>query len=395
MAWRIHEHVLHGEIDNRIRGRVTGRVWMHGVSEPMRLDLRGDPEPDLAGCLVRFKNPRPLPLATPPPALLQTGEAGYITAARKVRAFDVPTPEALAMMKRGETPPEHLANALYLEWFSELSGRVMIESADYRLNVSEPSWRFTAEEIAERERQAQDGSSAFATEVHADGTTTEWDEFRCEQLLRESDMVGEKYRRLLEQYQDHPDSERIIAREMGWTWLEEALDDAAAHPEAYAEQAAEADAQFAGEALTEPELDPTREGIDWVRDDDERIVHPIYKRAKGVLYEVIDDLKAAGRMPHIGDAAMENFFEEFSLLGAKLAGALNGLARRTAPAPAMASPRSSASSKSTIASSQPSKVFEPAPSSRPRASPTCASRSSPSAKTSSPSSPASAADAGV
>ena len=31
MAWRFHEHVLRGEIDNRTRGRVTGRIWLAGM----------------------------------------------------------------------------------------------------------------------------------------------------------------------------------------------------------------------------------------------------------------------------------------------------------------------------------------------------------------------------
>ncbi len=328
MAWRIHEHVLRGEIDNRTRGRVIGRVWLQGVAEPLRLDLRGDPEPDLAGCVVRFENPQPLPLATAPPAQVQTGEAGYITAARKVRVYDIPVAEAYAMSKRGERPPEHLANSLYLEWFSELSGRVMIESADYRLEVSEPAWRFTAAEIAERKRQAEEGSTAFAIEVHADGTTAEWDEFRCEQMLRESDMVGEKYRRLLEQYQDHPDRERIIAREMGWDWLEEALEaDAAASPEEKAEQAAALEAELEDEEQEETGPDPALEGIDWVRDDEERIVHPIYKRAKDALYGLIEELKALGRMPDIGDDALEDFVGELSMLNAKLAGALGSFTR--------------------------------------------------------------------
>jgi hypothetical protein len=336
MAWRIHEHVLRGEIDNRTRGRVIGRVWLAGLAEPLRLDLRGDPEPDLAGCLVSFENPQPLPLVTAPPALVQTGEAGYITAARKVRVYDIPVAEAYAMSKRGETPPEHLANSLYLEWFSELSGRVMIESSDYRLEVSEPAWRFTAEEIAERKREAENGSTAFAVEVHADGTTAEWDEFRCEQLLRESDMVGEKYRRLLEQFQDHPDRERIIAREMGWTELEEALDAAdAMSPEEKAALDAEADAEFEDAMLNEPEPDPALEGIDWVRDDEDRIAHPICKRARDLLYGLIEDLKAAGRLPDIGDDAVEDFFAESSLLNAKLAGALGSLASGASPDHAM------------------------------------------------------------
>ena len=85
MAWRIDEHILRGEIDNRTRGRVTGRIWLAGVEGPLVLDLRGDCHPDLAGCLLTFENPRPIPLTTRPPAALQRGEVGAITAAR--RAF--------------------------------------------------------------------------------------------------------------------------------------------------------------------------------------------------------------------------------------------------------------------------------------------------------------------
>ncbi|PYK15597.1 MAG: hypothetical protein DME55_13520, partial [Verrucomicrobia bacterium] len=153
MAWRLHEHVLHGKIDNRTRGRVTGEVWLSGIDQPLILELTGDCAPDLAGCELRFENPDPIPMATKPPAPQQRGPAGDITAARKVRVFDVPIEEAIAMSRRGETPPEHMANTVYLEWFSERSGRVVIESADYRLQISEPAWRYTKEEIAERDRR--------------------------------------------------------------------------------------------------------------------------------------------------------------------------------------------------------------------------------------------------
>jgi hypothetical protein len=30
MAWRIHDHVIKGEIDNRRRDRVMGRIWLAG-----------------------------------------------------------------------------------------------------------------------------------------------------------------------------------------------------------------------------------------------------------------------------------------------------------------------------------------------------------------------------
>ena len=36
MAWRIDESVVRGEIDNRVKGVVRGRLWLEGVEKPMR-----------------------------------------------------------------------------------------------------------------------------------------------------------------------------------------------------------------------------------------------------------------------------------------------------------------------------------------------------------------------
>src|SRR5207253_7937036 len=176
MAWRLHEHVLRGKIDNRTRGRVTGEIWLAGIDEPLVVELAGDCAPDLAGCELSFENPDPVPMTTKPPAPQQRGPAGDITAARKVRVFDVSIEEALAMSRRGETPPEHMANGVYLEWFSERSGRVVIESADYRLQISEPAWRYSKEEIAERDRRIAEQETPFAIAITQDGETQEWDE---------------------------------------------------------------------------------------------------------------------------------------------------------------------------------------------------------------------------
>src|SRR5205814_1062292 len=93
MAWRIHDHVVRGEIDNRVRGRVTGRIWLEGVANPLVLTLEGDAQPDLAGCLLTFQNPKPVARTTKAPACDQRGTAGDFTAARKVRIPDVPIEE--------------------------------------------------------------------------------------------------------------------------------------------------------------------------------------------------------------------------------------------------------------------------------------------------------------
>jgi hypothetical protein len=326
MAWRIHEHILRGELDNSVRRRVTGRIWLDGVAEPLVLDLDGDCHPDLAGCVLTFENPAPVPMTTRPPAAQQRGTAGDITAARKVRVFDLPVKDAYMMLKRGEKPPEHMANALYIEWFSERSGRVVIESTDYRLTVSEPAWRFTAEELAARERQREEGSDAFAIEIQADGTVREWDEFRNEQLLRESDMTTEKYARLIEKYGDHPDAERLIAHEMGWDRLDEEPDEEADAAEA--EEIARMN-EICEAALDEPEPepDPAREGIDWVRDREERIMHPVAQHARDVLYALLDELKAGGEDLAETDEAVGNFAAQLMTLHVKLCSALGFIAR--------------------------------------------------------------------
>src|SRR5205085_5314751 len=109
-----------------------------------------------AGCKLTFSNPHK---RSPHPHLdrlhpIQRGIIGDLAASRKVRVFDVPLQEALEMMHRKEKPPEHMANCLYLEWFSESNGRVVIESADYELSVSAPEWRMTPQEESERASQA-------------------------------------------------------------------------------------------------------------------------------------------------------------------------------------------------------------------------------------------------
>jgi hypothetical protein len=163
MAFRIHDSVLRGEIDNRVKGIVRGRIWVEGRAEPVVLELEGNAWPDLAGCLLTFNNPQPR-VAHPHLDSLdpfQRGSIGDLTASRKVRVFDVPLPEALERIRRKEKPPEHMANCLYLEWFSEANGRVVVESADYELTISAPEWRLTPEEDAERARQAAAGMADF------------------------------------------------------------------------------------------------------------------------------------------------------------------------------------------------------------------------------------------
>jgi hypothetical protein len=333
MAFRIHDSVVRGEIDNRAKGMVRGKIWLEGRAEPVVLELTGNAWPDLAGCRLTFTNPQKrlpdLPLDSLDP--IQRGSIGDLTASRKVRVFDLPLEEAMALIRRQEKPAEHMANCLYLEWYSEANGRVVIESVDYELTISAPEWRMTPEEDDQRARQAAAGMEGFmkkltdAVEQHQRGQKDPeepWDEHDYEKFLKESDARTDKYMELLDKYGDSEEAEEKIAKEMGW--LRELTEEEAEEERRRIEEmnaACEA-------ALNEPPLEPEphREGVDWIRTEDGDFRHPLQHRCSesGIKYwRQADELG----LDKFADKDLEQFIFEFQTTGAKLAGALGGIAR--------------------------------------------------------------------
>ncbi len=335
MAFRIHDSVVRGEIDNRVKGIVSGKIWVVGRPDPVVLELKGNAWADLAGCLLAFKNPLPPVAHHALDSLqpLQKGSIGDLTASRKVRVFDVPLEEAMEMCRRKEKPPEHLANCLYLEWFSEANGRVVVESSDYELTISAPEWRLTPADEADRAKQAAEGMAGFMgrlTEAierqqrSQKSHEEKWDEFDYEKFLKECDARTDKYGELLDKYGDSDGADEKIAREMGWSSGEEPDEDAQKRIE-------EANAACE-EALNapEPEPDPLREGIDWIRTEHGDLRHPLQHRCylSCVRYTRQIDQMAGGEL---ADPDLEQFLGEFQITGAKLAGALNSIARDQCP----------------------------------------------------------------
>jgi hypothetical protein len=139
MAWRITDMVIEGELDNTIKGRVTGWLRLTGLDELVRLELRGNCRPDLAGWRFRIVRQEPVPAWADEVVELdgfateQIGKVGDIMADQILRHFDCPVEELLARIRAGEPPPEDLRPALYLEWYSGANGRVVIQ--DTRLGV--------------------------------------------------------------------------------------------------------------------------------------------------------------------------------------------------------------------------------------------------------------------
>jgi hypothetical protein len=282
MAWRLRSSVVRGEVDNRIKGVITGKIWLAGRDEPVELKLDGNGYRDVAGCLFTFENPLPS-LEDEHIDLFpeQAGAIGDYTASRKVRVFDIPLDEALAMIRRGEKPPEHWANCLYLEWFSEHNGRVVIESPDYEIKIVDMVWSLDEEEEGDQLKKNAGSMVGFMQGLGEAVEQSEqprydpeadkpMDEFEWERFMKDADKRTDKYGKLLEKYMDHPDRDQIVAREMGWNDL---ADDLTAYDEAVEKGEIDRSDFDAGD-FEEPVPNPLTEGTDWIMGRHGHPVHP-------------------------------------------------------------------------------------------------------------------------
>ncbi len=332
MAWRLSDGIVKGEIDNRVRGFVTGRIWLLNQPEPVILNLLGNCHPDMAGCMLTFENPRPDEGDHTDLNRDQDGAVGDMTAARKVRVLDVSVEEASRLGKEGKPIPEHLGNCVYLEWYSNFNGRVVIESTGYEVTISEKVWSLTDEDAEAQAEQSRNAMRDWMERIsNVEPEDQEYnpegekpmDEFQWEQFMRESDARTESFGKLMEKYLHHPDRDRIIAREMGWTWIEEAMD--------ADEKGVFDDEKEDMDDIPELEPNPLTEGEDWIRREDGTVIHPLQHQATEVAMGMWNDCGGKERIDNEGDTDLIDMLSSAQILGAKLAGALNGLAYREAP----------------------------------------------------------------
>jgi hypothetical protein len=140
MAWRIEDQVVRVILDNRIPGMVIGKVWLAGRNDPLQLNLAGNPRRDIAGRFLVLERSGAVKDPLGGLATEQRGVCGDLTASRKVRT---PLP---AWAEGLNHCSEEWHNAVYLEWFSERNGRVVIELIGVSVDLSEPSWTLTPEQ---------------------------------------------------------------------------------------------------------------------------------------------------------------------------------------------------------------------------------------------------------
>lgn len=321
MAWRIDEHVVRGEIDNRTRGRVTGRIWFADLNEPVTIELKGNAWHDVAGRRLEFVNPEPKPGLPASFARSQRGTIGDITASRKVRVPEIPLDQIVKYYAAKKPFPWHWGNSLYFEWFSDRNGRVVIESASYQLTISsDPTWQMSADE--EREQRIANGYAleAFmgrasealeALQSHeTDKNQPDIDnlenklrpqtEEEAEKMQADSDRLADRIAARLEREGKNADYEKIVAEEL--------------------ERARRIDEMnaAANEALEEMANDT------WKDRDDE--THPLSERALELSVRVAKDIEAREWIPENAspEYPVMMLLNSVHLASAKLAGALDG-----------------------------------------------------------------------
>ena len=353
MAWRIDEHLLRGEIDNRTPGRVTGRLWFAGRAQPVELDLEGNAWRDLAGRRLEFVNPEPKPGLDASFATRQHGAAGDITASRKVKVPDIPLDQIGEYYAARKPFPWHWGNCLYLEWFSAANGRVVIESASYQLTISPDStWDMTpAEEETQRaangaalgdfmQRLAEavpskpddtDDKVDPADSDDADDSNRPFSEEDAEKMLADSDKLTDRVMARMEREGETADFEQILEEE-----LERARKERG-EPDPTPEQLAERDRRIeelnaaAEEALQEEETEQWKDGAG----ASSREKHPLAERAFEFGLRVRREVAAHNWIPQNSqqEHPVAELTNSLARAAAKLAGALNS--RQDWPPPLM------------------------------------------------------------
>jgi hypothetical protein len=345
MAWRIDEALIRGEIDNRTRGVVRGTLWFAGRTEPVVLELTGNPWRDLAGCVLRFTNPAPNAAGAGKLegfASRQVGSAGDITASRKVKVPECTMDELMEFFEAKKPFPWHWGNSLYLEWHSERNGRVVIESASYQLEiVGEPAWTMDEhEETKQREANGQAmeqfmgrledalGHEAeaempddYAGDEDDDDVATSKAEAEADAEQARMDVLLDRVSARLAREREaglDPDLETIMEEERARLRRERGEPEPAPlSPEEQAEQSAWVEEMNAAaeEALKDLEADS------WQEDED----HPLVARCSALTERILKETDQRGWLTEadLEEHPLREAVNGVVIAGAKLAGALN------------------------------------------------------------------------
>ena len=126
MAWRPSDYVLDGELDNSAPGRVTGWMRFVGLKKKVTFDLVGDFHRDIRGAKIRFSGDGQ--------GIAPVGTT-FEEAAKYMDGFALHQTGKVGDMTAGLPPYDYVQGQVYLEWYSDVNGRVVIELQPEQLQV--------------------------------------------------------------------------------------------------------------------------------------------------------------------------------------------------------------------------------------------------------------------
>ena len=139
MAWRPHEQLIGGELNNSVPGKVTGWLVFVGMDRPVKLDLAGDFHRDIRGTKVRLRNPNPAE---------RDGSEKYLEGFSAMQVGDV------GDMTAG-LPPQDYVSYPYFEFYSEQNGRIVLELDPEQVEVIGTPIPVCESDPVSREKQQQ------------------------------------------------------------------------------------------------------------------------------------------------------------------------------------------------------------------------------------------------
>jgi hypothetical protein len=139
MAWRPHENLIGGELNNSVPGKVTGWIMFVGMDKPVKLDLMGDFHRDIRGTKVRLRNPNPT----------QDGDQ-----AKYLAGFSPKQTGVVGDMTAG-LPPRDYVSYPYFEFYSDQNGRVVLELEPEQVEVIGTPIPACESDPVSREKQTQ------------------------------------------------------------------------------------------------------------------------------------------------------------------------------------------------------------------------------------------------
>jgi hypothetical protein len=124
MAWRPYDQFIEGILDNTVNGKVTGWMRFAGMDENVIFDLEGNFHRDIRGARIRLRG--------------EGESANKEESARYMKGFSAVQQGSVGDMTGGFEPADYVRGQVYIEWYSNDNGRVVILTPPIPACESEP-----------------------------------------------------------------------------------------------------------------------------------------------------------------------------------------------------------------------------------------------------------------